>query len=192
MSSQFSLCIHKFVKRPFGEFYDHIVKGRFKAGSGLSGDFISDFIQTISNGDFCSHSCNGIAGGFGSQGGRAGYAGIYFNNRIFKAFRIQGKLTVAPTLNTHGIYNIQSRTAQHLVFSVCKRYRRSNDDGISGVNAYGIKIFHRADRNTVSGSVPNYFKFNFFPPGNTFFYKNLCDGRLPETVFCNLFQFFFV
>ena len=95
LGAESTLRIDELVERPLWEFYHHIVDGRLEAGISVAGDGILDLIQRKSDGDLRSDLRNRIACRFRSQCGRSGNPGIYFDYRIFEAFRVESELTVA-------------------------------------------------------------------------------------------------
>ena len=75
---------------------------------------------------------------------------------------------------------MECSTSKHLVFFIRKGDCRGDNDGVAGVDAHRIKIFHRADRDDVSIAVAHDLKFDLFPAGDTFFYQNLRDRGKTE------------
>src|SRR5699024_10760633 len=63
---------------------------------------------------------------------------------------------------------------------------------VSCMNAYRVNVFHVADSNTVSGAVPHYLIFDFFPAGNTALNQNLPYTGKTKTVLQDLDQLFFI
>ena len=57
----------KFIKRPLRELDHHIIQRGFKAGAGLAGDFVFDFIQRIAERDARGDLGDGIAGRLARQ-----------------------------------------------------------------------------------------------------------------------------
>ena len=55
LSRQCTFRCNKFIKRPFRDFDNHIIKGRFKAGVCFAGNRILDFIQGITQSDLGSN-----------------------------------------------------------------------------------------------------------------------------------------
>ena len=107
----------------------------------------------------------------------AGYerARVYLDNGIFKALRIQRKLAVAAALDAHRLDNIQRCGTKHLVFLIRQRHSRCDNNGVAGVDADRVKVFHRADRNLVADGIAHYLKLDLLPSGNTFLNQNLID-----------------
>ena len=105
---------------------------------------------------------------------------------------MQGKLDVAASLDPHGADDVDGGTSQHLILFIRKRYRGSDDDGITGMDTDGVKVFHRADGDAVIFRVPHYLELDLFPAGNAFFDQDLGNGRQTQACFGDLAQLFFV
>ncbi len=101
------------------------------------------------------------------------------------------KLTVAAALDFEFFNNIYRRSTEHLIFPVCKSYRRRNYDTVSRMNTDGIKIFHRADCDNISLTVADNFEFYLFPSADAFLNQNLRDRRKSESVCGDLVKFSF-
>ena len=60
------------------------------------------------------------------------------------------------------------------------------------MNADGIDIFHVADRDAVSGRVPDDLVLDFLPTGDTALHKDFVHSRKPEAVLENLPELVFI
>ena len=192
LGSQSPLGADKFVKGQSWDLYYAVIQHRLEAGICFAGNSIFDLIQGISQGNLCSHLSDRISCSLGSQGGRTGYTGIYLDNTVFKAVRVQGILHVTASGDPQLCDNVQSRSSQHLIFLVSQSLGRSHHDTVSCVNAYRVNIFHVADRDAVSCAVPHYFILDLFPSGNTALYQNFSHTGKTETVFQDLNKLFFI
>ena len=114
-----ALCIDKLIKRPLRILDNNIVQCRLKACVGLTSYLINDLIQRITNGNSRCNLCNRITSCLGSQCGRTRYTGIYLNDSIFHAGRMQGKLAVASTLYLQLRNDIDGSSTEHLIFPIC-------------------------------------------------------------------------
>ncbi len=179
----------EFFKRPAGELADYIVNGRLEAGFRVFRDGIGDFIQVHAKGNFCCHLGNRIAGGLGCQGGRTAYTGIDFDDVVLIGFRIKAILYIATPFNLKVTDNIDGCGAEHLILTIGQGLGRSDNDGIPGMNAYGVDIFHSADDNAVICTVPHDFEFHFLPAGNAAFDQNLVDRGQFNAAVGNFFHF---
>ena len=188
LGAQLAGGVDELVKGPLGHLDYHIIQGRLKAGTGFAGYIVFNLVQGIAQSDLGGHLGNGIAGGFGRQGGGTADAGIDLNHAVLHALRVQGKLTVAAALNAQLGDNIQRCGTEHLVLFIRQGHSRGNDDGVTGVNAYRVKVFHRAHGNHIAGAVPHHFKFNFFPSGNVPLHQHLGNGGEHQAVFGNYIQ----
>ena len=75
----------------------------------------------------------------------------------------------------HRLDNIQRCGTKHLVFLIRQRHSRCDNNGVAGVDADRVKVFHRADRNLVADGIAHYLKLDLLPSGNTFLNQNLID-----------------
>ena len=182
LSSQISFGVNKFIKGPLGQLDYYIVDGRLKAGVGSAGNGVFNFVQSKTDGDLGRHLGDGIAGGLGGQGGGTGHTGVYLDDRVFKAVRIQGELDIAASLYLQHADDIQGGGTEHLVFLVRQSHRRSDYDRVPSVNAHRIKVFHGADGDDVALAVPDHLKLDFLPAGYAFFHQHLGDRGKPQAV----------
>ena len=102
---------------------------------------------------------------------------------------MEGELAVAASLHLQGGDNVQRRGAEHLIFLIRQGDGGSDDDAVTGMNPYGIEVFHAAHRNDVAPAVPHDLEFDFLPAGDAFFHQNLMDGGKPQTVAGDFAQF---
>ena len=63
-----------------------------------------------------------------------------------------------------------------------------HNDTVTGVDAYGINIFHAADGDGMAGRVPHNLKLDFLVPLDRLFHQNLMDRGELEGVQANLSQ----
>ena len=82
------------------------------------------------------------------------------------------------------------RVAHSLIFTIGKRLRRCDRNGIARVYAHGIEVFNRADDDDVVFPVPHHLKLILFPPENRFFDKRLVYRREIKAARQNFKQFF--
>ena len=146
----------------------------------------------ITDGDERSNLSNRITSSLRSQSRGSGNTGIYLDYRILKASGMQCKLTVTATFYLQGRNDVQSRGPQHLVFLVRKGNCRSHNDTVTSMHTNGVKVLHGTDGNCISRTITNYFKLNFLPTRNTFFYKNLVNRGAVQSILTNFPQFSFV
>ena len=102
---------------------------------------------------------------------------------------MERELTVASALNAECFDDLQRSGSEHLILFVGKRYCRSDNDTVAGVNADGVKVLHRADRDDVARLVADDFELDLLPAGYALFDKDLCDGRKRKTVTGYLVKF---
>ena len=69
----------KFSEVPARDFHHTIVEGRFKTGSGLLGDRIFQFVQSVTQSEFGRNECQWIARSLGGQRRGPRQSGIYLD-----------------------------------------------------------------------------------------------------------------
>ena len=169
--------VGEFVEGPFRHFNDDIVQGGLETGAGLAGDVVFDFVQGVPQGDFRRDFGNGIAGGLGGQGGGPGDPGVYFNDGVFKAVRVQGQLDVAAAHDAKMRDDVQRGGAEHLKLPVRQGLGGGHHDGVPGVDPHGVQVLHGAHGNDVARGVPHSLKLDFLPAEDGPFNQHLGDGR---------------
>lgn len=92
------------------------------------------------------------------------------------------KLNIAAALYAKLRYDVKSRGAQHLIFLIHKGLRRCDNYRVSGMNSYGVKVFHITYGNAVALAVTHYLILYLFPAGNTFLDKDLVYARQAKPV----------
>ena len=189
LCGQRTFCTDKLIKWQSGNLHNAVVQHRFKTCICLSGNRIGDFIQRIAQRNFCGNFCNRVTGCLTCQCGRTGNTGIYLDNTIFKAVRIQCILYITSAGNTQFCDNIQSRSTQHLVFFITQSLRRCHNDTVTGMYTYRVDIFHITYGNTVACGITHYLVLNFLPSGNAAFHKDLTYTGKAKAIFQNFNEF---
>ena len=118
LGGQSSLCGDELIERQSGHLDNTVVQSRFKARIGLAGNGILDFVQCIAQCDLCRNLGNGITGCLTCQCGRTAYTGIYFDDTVFKAGGMQGKLYVTAAGDAQLIDDVKCRATKHLVLFI--------------------------------------------------------------------------
>ena len=189
LGADFTVRQGEFFKRPAGEFADHIVDGRFEAGLRIAGNGIGDFIQMHAQGYLGCHFGDRIAGGFGCQGGGTAHAGIHFDHIVLVRLGVQAVLHVAAPFDLEVADDIDGGGAEHLVLAVSQSLGGGHYDGVAGMDAYGVDVFHGADNDAVVGAVPHNFKLHFLPSCNGPFHQDLVDRRKLDAAVGDFFHF---
>ena len=96
----------KLVKRKAGQLHHAVIQGGFKAGICLSGYGIFNLIQRIAQGYLGRNLGNRITGSLACQGRGTAHTGIHFNDAVFKADGMKGKLYVAAAGDLQLVDNI--------------------------------------------------------------------------------------
>ena len=178
--------VDELIKGPLRVLDHDVVQRRLEAGAGLAGDVVGDLIQRIADGDFGRHLGDGVAGGLGSQSGRAGHTGVDLDDRVVKAVGFQSELAVAAALDAQLGDNVQRSGAEHLVLVVGQGLGGSHDHRIAGVDADGVKVLHIADGDDVALVVAHDLVLDLFPARDALFYQDLMDGGKTEAVGADL------
>ena len=97
--------------------------------------------------------------------------------------RVERELYVAPALHAERTDNLQCAAAQHLKFLIGQRLTRCDDNGVAGVDADGIEVFHVADGDGRVVRVAHHLIFNFFVALDALFHQHLVDRRERQGVF---------
>ena len=100
------LCRNKFIKRKSRKLDNTIIQCRLKACIRFSRNGIFDFIQRIAQRDLCCNLGYRIAGRLTCQCRRTADTGIYLDDTVFKAGRMQGKLYITAACNLKCADNI--------------------------------------------------------------------------------------
>ena len=167
------------VKRPLGELHDDVVQRGLKAGAGLAGDVILNFIERVAEGDLRRDLCDRVAGRLRRERRRARHAGVDLDDGVLKAVGVERELAVAAADDVERGDDVQRRAAQHLKLLVRERQRRGDDDAVAGVYADGVEVFHAAHGDDVAGTVAHGLKLDLFPAVDIALDEDLRDrGRV--------------
>ena len=176
LSTQAVVGIGEFVKGETGHFGDDIVQCRLE-GSGGIGQL--NFVQRHAHAYLCGNQGNGVAAGFGGQCGGAGHTGIDLNEVVLEGFGVQRKLDVAAAFDFQRTDNFQRTVPKHLIFPVGQGLGRAHHNGVAGVDAHRIQIFHITNGDGGIIAVPHHFVFDFLVATDALFNEYLMDrGKL--------------
>ena len=181
LGSQLPAGIGKLVKGPLGHFHHDVVQRRLKAGAGLAGNVVFDLVQRVAQRDLRGDLGDGITGGLGGQRRRTGHAGVHLDNGVLKAVGIQRQLHVAAAHDAQMGDDVQRRLAEHLELLVRQRLGGGYHDGVAGMDAHRVKVFHGADGDDVAHAVPHGLKLDLLPAEDGPLHQNLRDGRGIQT-----------
>mmetsp|Transcript_69997 Transcript_69997/g.158249 ORF Transcript_69997/g.158249 Transcript_69997/m.158249 type:complete len:236 (+) Transcript_69997:2344-3051(+) len=70
-------------------------------------------------------------------------------------------------------HHVDGRAAKHVVLLVAQRLAGCDDDGVSGVDAEGIEVFHVAHRDAVVPGVAHHLVLHLLPPEHGLLHQNL-------------------
>ena len=184
--------INELIKRPAREFHDAVVERRLKAGLGLLRYRIGDFIKRITDGNLGRNLGNRIARCLGGQGRGTAYTRIYFDNIVTVAVGVEGILRIAAAFDAEFADNAQGGTSEHLILMVSQRLGRCDDDGVTGMHAHGVEVFHIADGDAVVVAVTHNFVFDFLPAGHTALNEHLTNQGVIQALDDNIDEFFLI
>ena len=77
--------------------------------------------------------------------------------------------------------DVQRCLPQHLELLVRQGLGGSHHDGITGVDAYRVKVLHGADGDHIAHAVPHGLKFDLFPAEDGPLHQDLRNGRSVQT-----------
>ena len=180
-------------KREAGNLGNHIVDGGLKAGGRFPRDVIPQFVQRIAYGQFGGQFGNGEPCGLGSQRGRAGNAGVHFNDNHAAVGRINGELDVGTARFHADLPDDGKRSVPHgLVFSVREGLDGGYGDGIPGMHAHGVDVLNGANDHAIVRAVPHYLHFKFFPADQGLFNQDFGNGGKIQPPGAYLLKFRFI
>ena len=162
-------------KVPARRFDDAVVEGGLETGLGNMGNAVLDLGQGKAQRDLRGDPSQRITGGFRGEGGAAGKAGVYFDDAVVLALRVEGVLDVTLAYDAEVADHGDGDAAQFVVFAVVEGLRRGDDDALPGVHAQRVEVFHIAHGNAVVGPIPHHFVFDLFPAAEPFLDKNLVE-----------------
>ena len=147
----------EFVEGPAGYLHDAVVEGGLERGLGLLSDLVWYLVEASANGDLGGDSRDGVAGRLGGEGGRTADARVDFNHDVLHRFGRAARqdvaddgvggeteLDIAAALDAERPDDPRTGGAEHLVFLVGQGLAGGHDDGVAGVDAHRVEVFHVA------------------------------------------------
>ena len=188
LGAQRFICVYEFIKRPARELDNAVVQRRLEASGGLAGNGVGQLVQTVAYRNLCRNLCNRIAGCLGCQCGGTRYTRVYLDNGILKGIRMQSELYVTAALNAQLGDNLERGGTQHLVLMVTQRLARCDNDGVAGVYADRINVFHVTNRDDIALAVTHHFVLDFLPARNALLDQNFVYTGVHDAGSRNLAQ----
>ena len=173
LGSQMTGCGDKFIERKTRHLHNAVVKGRLKAGIGLSCDCVLDLIQVVSQSNLGGNLGDRITGSLRRQRGRTADTRINLDNTVLKALRMQSELYVTSAFHSQLGNDIQGGVTEHLVLFIPEGLRRRHYDTVASMHAHRVNVFHITDGDTGAVSVPHYLVLNLFPAGDAALHEHL-------------------
>jgi len=146
--------------------------GDFNSGRGCcpSSDVICQFVQRVTDGEFCGDASDRETRRLGGESGGTRNARVHLDDDDATVFWVHGELDVrAARFDTHRANDLDRLVAHVLVFAVGQGLSGSDRDGIASVNAQWIEILDRANDDDVVFFVADDFELEFFPAEHAFF-----------------------
>ena len=183
----------EFLKREARDLGDDVVDGRLEARRRDARDVVAQLVERVAHGEFGGDLGDGETGGLRGQGGGTRDARIHLDDDHAAGHGIDGELDVGTAGFDADFANHGERRVTHdLVFFVGERHRRSDGDGVAGVDAHRVKILDGADHHALVLVVTHDLHLVFLPAEQTFLDEDLVHGREIETVGADTFEFFLV
>ena len=148
---------------PTGNLTDDVVESRLEEGAGGLGHRVLQFEESVAHTQLSSDKRQGIACGLRSQSRRARQTGVHLDDAIVLRLRVEGILHVTLADDTDVTDNLDGQRTQLMVFRVCQRLRRSDDNRLTGMDAQGVEVLHVTDGYTVVVAVTNHLVLNLLP-----------------------------
>ena len=95
---------------------------------------------------------------------------------------MQRELHITATGDLQLTDDVQRGSTQHLILLVPQSLGGSHHDTVTGVYAHRVDIFHVADGDHISCTVPHHLILNLFPSGNAALHQNLTNTAEPQAV----------
>ena len=192
LSSQSAVSSYEFVERPAREFQYDIVNSRLEACLSLFGNSVFNFVQVVAKSDFAGNLRNRIAGSLRSQCGGTAYARVNLDYIVVLGVRVESQLYVTAANYAQLAHDVDRSLTQQLYLFVAQGLCRSHNDGVTGVYANGVQVFHGADGDAVVSSVADNLEFDFLPAGDAAFNQALADRAVAQALLYDIDQLFFV
>ena len=192
LSCSFHLCCQctfrcdEFIKWQTRNLNNTVIQHRLKACVCFASDGVRNLIQCVSKCDLGCNLSDRITGSLTCKCRRTAYTRVNLDYTVLKALRMKSVLYVTSTCDAKLCDDIKSRCTKHLILFISKCLGRSNYDGVTGVDTNRVNVLHIADCDAVSCTVSHYLILDFFPSGDTSFYKNLTYTGKTETILKDL------
>ncbi|GKT92902.1 LOW QUALITY PROTEIN: hypothetical protein Ct61P_10752 [Colletotrichum tofieldiae] len=166
----------KLLQVPTGHLDDNVVERGLEAGASRLGDAVGNVLEGDAETELGSDEGQGVSGGLGSKGRGSRQSGVDLDNAVLPGKGVQGILDVALSDNTQVADDVDSRGTKHVVVFVGQGLRRSNNDGVTGVNAERVEVLHVAHRDAVVLRITNNLVLNLLPALHTALDEHLRTG----------------
>lgn len=158
---------------PSGNLDNAVVERGFEASAGRLGHGVLDLVQGNVETKLGSDKGQGVTSSLGSESRGSGETGVDLDNAVLAALRVESILDVALSNNAEMSDNPDGSCTEHVVVLVGKRLRRSNDDGVTGVNTKRVEVLHVANSDAVVLAITNNLVLDLLPALHTALNKNL-------------------
>ncbi len=163
------------VEGPAWDLHHTVVQGRLETGERLLRHRVGNFIEAQADRDLRGDAGDWVAGGFRGQGGGAADSWIDFDHDVIVALRVEAELHVAAAFDAERADDLEGGAAEHLVLLIPEGLRGSDDDGVAGMDAHRINVFHVADGDAGIGGVSHHLILDLFPADHALLDKDLVN-----------------
>ena len=164
----------EFIKRESRHLRYDIVESRFEARRRIGK---LDLVEVHADGDLCGNTRDRITAGFRCQCGRTGYTGVDLDDVVLKGMRIKRELAVTSAFYAERTDDLQGTVTEHVVLLIRQCLRRRDDDGVTSVDADGVKVFHITNRDRRIVGVADDFVFDLLIALDALFHEDLMHRR---------------
>ncbi len=125
--------------------------------------------------EHCGNERDREAGRLAGECGRSGSTGIDLNNNDTITDGIVCELNIGAADDLHGIDDLVSLLLQTFLDFFGNGKHGSGTEGISCMNAHGIDVLNKADRDHIACGITYDFQLELFPAEDGFFDEHLAD-----------------
>lgn len=165
-------------KIPSGHLGDDVVEGGLKVGGGCLCDGVGQLGEAVAEANLGGGVGEGVAGGLGGEGGGAGETGVDLDDAVVEAVGLEGVLDVALADDAEMADDFDGGGSEHVVLLVAEGLAGGDDNGVTGVDAEGVKVLHVADGDAVVVCVTDNLVLELLPALEGLFDEDL--GREGE------------
>ena len=164
---------------------NQVVERRSNVSTVRSSHF-ANLIESVAEGNLCSHKSKRITGCFTCESRRTGQTSVDLDDAIVVCLCVEGKLDVALAHDIQVTNALDSEFLKHLNLLVFQRTSRSYHNTFACMNAERIEVLHRSDGEAMVVGVADALELNLLPTFEALLNKYLRGES--EGTFCNLLE----